>query len=136
MPTATVEIPASTDHVRLARLVAGAAARRCGVAEDVLDEVRLAVSEACARAVLRNQASLNANPTSAVVLELADDRSEFTVTVKDSANAEDDEDSDNLALALINSLAPTSEVKTEPTGSEIKMSWPIDPLWLTTSDET
>lgn len=38
-------------HVRTARLVATAVARRSGVAEALLDEVRLAVGEACSRAV-------------------------------------------------------------------------------------
>ena len=38
-------------HVRTARLVATAVARRSGVPEALLDEVRLAVGEACSRAV-------------------------------------------------------------------------------------
>jgi serine/threonine-protein kinase RsbW len=38
-------------HVRTARLVATAVARRSDVAEALLDEVRLAVGEACSRAV-------------------------------------------------------------------------------------
>ena len=38
-------------HVRTARLVAAAVARRSGVDESLLDEVRLAVGEACSRAV-------------------------------------------------------------------------------------
>src|SRR5260370_4722906 len=37
-------------HVRTARLVATAVARRSGVPESLLDEVRLAVGEACSRA--------------------------------------------------------------------------------------
>ena len=43
--------PPCPAHVRTARLVAVAVARRAGVDEDVLDEVRLAVGEACSRAV-------------------------------------------------------------------------------------
>ena len=46
MGTAALTLPPATEQVRLARLVAGAAARRSGVDEDVLDEVRLAVGEA------------------------------------------------------------------------------------------
>ena len=47
------DAPTAADaaHVRTARLIAAAMARRSGVGEDVLDEVRLAVGEACARAV-------------------------------------------------------------------------------------
>ena len=46
---ATVELlfSALPEHVRTARLVAAAVARRAGVDEAVLDEVRLAVGEAC-----------------------------------------------------------------------------------------
>ena len=37
--------------MRTARLVGVAVARRAGVAEELLDEVRLAIGEACTRAV-------------------------------------------------------------------------------------
>ena len=46
-----VRFTALPAHVRTARLVAAAVARRCGLDEAVLDEVRLAVGEACSRAV-------------------------------------------------------------------------------------
>jgi anti-sigma regulatory factor (Ser/Thr protein kinase) len=49
--TVTLRLPPTPVHVRTARLVAAAMARRSGVAESLLDEVRLAVGEACARAV-------------------------------------------------------------------------------------
>ena len=51
MPTVEVSFTALPAHVRTARLVATAVARRSGVAESLLDEVRLAVGEACSRAV-------------------------------------------------------------------------------------
>lgn len=54
MPVASLRLPATPDQVRTARLVAAAAARRSGVPEEQLDEVRLAVGEATARAVLRH----------------------------------------------------------------------------------
>src|SRR5215469_10756232 len=49
-------------HVRTARLVATAVARRGGVPEALLDEVRLAVGEACSRAVEAHQAACPAEP--------------------------------------------------------------------------
>ena len=49
-------------HVRTARLVATAVARRSGVAEALLDEVRLAVGEACSRAVEVHQEHCPAEP--------------------------------------------------------------------------
>src|SRR5262249_15667061 len=49
-------------HVRTARLVATAVARRSGVDEALLDEVRLAVGEACSRAVEAHQEHCPAEP--------------------------------------------------------------------------
>lgn len=69
-------------HVRTARLVAGAVARRCGVAEEVLDEVRFAVGEACARAVDLHQRFA---PGAPVRLALAEEPGRFEVTVVDAA---------------------------------------------------
>ena len=56
MATVEVSFTALPAHVRTARLVALAVARRVGVSDDLLDEVRLAVGEACSRAVGVNQA--------------------------------------------------------------------------------
>jgi anti-sigma regulatory factor (Ser/Thr protein kinase) len=51
MPTVRLAFSPFAAHVRTARLVGVAVARRAGVADDLLDEVRLAVGEACSRAV-------------------------------------------------------------------------------------
>ena len=51
MATVEVTFPPLPAHVRTARLVATAVARRSGIDESLLDEVRLAVGEACSRAV-------------------------------------------------------------------------------------
>jgi anti-sigma regulatory factor (Ser/Thr protein kinase) len=51
MPTVRLGFSPAPAHVRTARLVAVAVARRAGVPEHLLDEVRLAVGEACSRAV-------------------------------------------------------------------------------------
>ncbi|MGH3738790.1 MAG: ATP-binding protein [Micromonosporaceae bacterium] len=51
MPTVRLGFSPAPAHVRTARLVAVAVARRAGVSERLLDEVRLAVGEACSRAV-------------------------------------------------------------------------------------
>jgi hypothetical protein len=66
-------------HVRTARLVATAVARRSGVAEALLDEVRLAVGEACSRAVEVHQEHCPAEPVR-VALTGADRRFEVVVT--------------------------------------------------------
>jgi anti-sigma regulatory factor (Ser/Thr protein kinase) len=74
-------------HVRTARLVATAVARRSGVPEALLDEVRLAVGEACSRAVEAHRAHCPAEP---VRIELTGTDGRFEVVVIDAA-ARDDE---------------------------------------------
>lgn len=51
MATVRLGFSPAPAHVRTARLVAVAVARRAGVAEGLFDELRLAVGEACSRAV-------------------------------------------------------------------------------------
>ena len=69
-------------HVRTARLVAVAVARRSGVADSLLDEVRLAVGEACSRAVEAHREHCPAEP---VKIELTDTDGRFEVVVTDAA---------------------------------------------------
>jgi serine/threonine-protein kinase RsbW len=73
-------------HVRTARLVATAVARRSGVQEALLDEVRLAVGEACSRAVEAHRAHCPAEP---VRIELTGTRGRFEVVVTDAAARDD-----------------------------------------------
>jgi anti-sigma regulatory factor (Ser/Thr protein kinase) len=72
-------------HVRTARLVAVAVARRSGVADSLLDEVRLAVGEACSRAVEAHRQHCPAQP---VKIALTDSGGRFEVVVTDSAPGE------------------------------------------------
>jgi anti-sigma regulatory factor (Ser/Thr protein kinase) len=65
-------------HVRTARLVATAVARRSGVPDALLDEVRLAVGEACSRAVEAHQAACPAEP---IRVALTDQAGRFEVEV-------------------------------------------------------
>ncbi len=51
MPTVRLSFTPAAAHVRTARLVAVAVARRAGVPADLYDEIRLAIGEACSRAV-------------------------------------------------------------------------------------
>src|SRR3954466_15851210 len=89
MATVEVRFSALPAHVRTARLIASAGARRCGIDSGALDEIRLAVGEACGRAVGLHQEHA---PTDPVVMTLSDDNSRFTVVVTDSGPAEADAD--------------------------------------------
>lgn len=81
MPTVEVSFTALPAHVRTARLVATAVARRSGVDEALLDEVRLAVGEACSRAVEAHRLHCPAEP---VRLALTDVAGRFEVEVTDT----------------------------------------------------
>jgi len=82
MATVEVTFTPLPAHVRTARLVATAVARRSGVDEALLDEVRLAVGEACSRAVEAHQRHCPAEP---VKIEMTDQGERFVVVVSDQA---------------------------------------------------
>jgi serine/threonine-protein kinase RsbW len=126
-------------HVRTARLVAVAVARRSGVAEALLDEVRLAVGEACSRAVEAHRQHCPAEP---VKIELSDSGGRFEVVVTDSAPADDPQPApalaesrpaaangngglqDGFGLAVIAELADDVRISRTPAGISVSMSWP------------
>lgn len=127
-------------HVRTARLVAVAVARRSGVPETLLDEVRLAVGEACSRAVEAHRQHCPAEP---VKVELTDSGGRFEVVVTDSAPAEDKPApggdaptaangqgaglQDGFGLAVIAELADDVKISRTPAGISVSMSWPSSP---------
>jgi anti-sigma regulatory factor (Ser/Thr protein kinase) len=132
-------------HVRTARLIATAVARRAGITESLLDEVRLAVGEACSRAVEAHRQHCPGEP---VRLELSDDDGRFQVVVTDNAPG-DEPAADgapsgpaeerpepgrtaavpealpaNFGLAVIAGLADDVEVSSTDRGLRVRMSWP------------
>ena len=84
MPTVEVSFTPLPAHVRTARLVATAVARRSGVDEAFLDEVRLAVGEACSRAVEAHRRYCPAEP---IRIALTDAAGRFEVEVTDTGAA-------------------------------------------------
>src|ERR1700761_201005 len=97
MATVEVEFTPLPAHVRTARLVATAVARRSGVAEALLDEVRLAVGEACSRAV---EAHRRHCPTEPVKIELTDLGERFEVVVTDAAPPDSGTDPGGVAPVM------------------------------------
>ncbi len=123
-------------HVRTARLVATAVARRSGVDEDLLDEVRLAVGEACSRAVEGHQLYCPAEPVRLALSDL-DDRFEVEVTDTCSGDAGLARPQPGnaarltelglpaaLGIAVIEGLADDVQISTTSAGTSIRMSWP------------
>jgi anti-sigma regulatory factor (Ser/Thr protein kinase) len=71
-------------YVRTVRMVAAAVARRAGVADELLDEVRLAIGEACTRAVAVHRRLELTDPIDVAM----SDGGRFTVRVTDRGPAE------------------------------------------------
>jgi anti-sigma regulatory factor (Ser/Thr protein kinase) len=149
MATVEVTFTPLPAHVRTARLVAAAVARRSGVDESLLGEVRLAVGEACSRAVEAHQRHCPAEP---VTIEMTDQGERFVVVVSDHAPAASgassappgangngagprslmevahEEDGGvipaGFGLAVISGLADDVHVSSTSVGVSVRMSWP------------
>ncbi|MEU6386628.1 ATP-binding protein [Streptomyces bauhiniae] len=139
MATVELRFSALPEHVRTARLVAAAVARRAGVDEAVLDEVRLAVGEACSRAVGLHQ---SVGITAPVRVALIEEEKLFSIEVGDeaphavpaeriaggaAADADVETEEDEMGLAVISGLVDDVEVTTGENGGLIRMSWPATP---------
>ncbi|GAA1111861.1 ATP-binding protein [Nocardiopsis composta] len=74
MALVQLTISALPAHVRTARLMATAVARRAGIAESALDEIRLAVGEACSRAVEAHRAHCPGQPIEIELIDGSDAR--------------------------------------------------------------
>jgi len=146
MATVEVSFTPLPAHVRTARLVATAVARRSGVEEALLDEVRLAVGEACSRAVEAHRRHCPAEP---VRIALTDSAGRFEVSVTDTGDPGAGANGDGstaagagsaasgpvpdpaplgagpaLGLAVIQGLADDVEISETEDGVTIRMSWP------------
>jgi anti-sigma regulatory factor (Ser/Thr protein kinase) len=116
-------------HVRTARLVAAAVARRSGVDESLLDEVRLAVGEACSRAVEEHRLHC---PTEPVRLALTEQGGRFEVEVTDTSmqgagagrGGNGPAVSPGFGIAVIAGLADDVQISETSAGTSIRMSWP------------
>ncbi|MCL7380881.1 ATP-binding protein [Streptomyces sp. 35G-GA-8] len=140
MATVELRFSAQPEHVRTARLVAAAVARRAGVDEAVLDEVRLAVGEACSRAVGLHRSH---GITAPVRVVLNEEEKAFSIEVGDGvttvsgaageardgvapgdSHESDAEGEDEMGLAVISGLVDDVEVTSGDDGGVIRMSWP------------
>lgn len=119
--TVALRFHAAPEHVRTARLVAVAVARRAGMDEVRLDEIRLAVGEVCARAVRR---SLLSGKPGDVVVELDDQGPTLDVVVTDAAGVGESEE-ESVSLPLVRGLADSVTVEPGPGGAGglIRMTW-------------
>ncbi len=144
MPTVEIRFSPLPAHVRTARLMAVAVARRSHVEDSALDEVRLAVGEACSRAVSLHRAYAPGE----LVTVLLEANGEFVVSVCDVVPTGDgDTDGDPLerlddidfaavgdaalpggfSLAVISGLVDDVTISPGPggTGTVVRMTWPV-----------
>lgn len=145
MPTVDVSFSPLPAHVRTARLIAVAVARRAGVPDELLDEVRLAVGEACSRAV---DVHARHNPDTPVQMLMTDEQDRFTVVVVDRgpengaeapqldlraqgaaltetvAEPQPDLLPAGFGLAVISGLVDDVDVSRDVNGTHVRMTWP------------
>lgn len=141
--------PPSPEHVRTARLVVAAAARRVGLADELVDELRLALGEACGRAVLLHARHA---PDVRVEVTVRDDPAGLTVAVRDrgpaagpvatdaaglledafnDAFSDDGVDGEggladpDVALAVVQGLVDDVSIEPDPQGTTVIMRWPL-----------
>jgi anti-sigma regulatory factor (Ser/Thr protein kinase) len=132
-------------HVRTARLVVVAAARRAGLDDSLVDELRLALGEAASRAVGLH---VKHAPQVPVRITVADDPGGLTITVADRGPAagrlagdladellDNDPDPDDdgvealvdpdVALAVLSGLVDEYDVQADDNGTTVTMRWPL-----------
>jgi serine/threonine-protein kinase RsbW len=132
MATVEVTFTALPAHVRTARLVATAVARRSGVSESLMDEVRLAVGEACSRAVETHAVQC---PDEPVRVALSNQAGRFEIEVINAGKApglvNGGQSGDGtllppgFSLAVIAGLAEDVQISETESGTSVKMSWPL-----------
>jgi anti-sigma regulatory factor (Ser/Thr protein kinase) len=150
MPTVRLSFSPAPAHVRTARLDAVAVARRAGVADELLEEIRLAIGEACSRAVALHRSQ----GTDSLIDLVMDNGDRFTVRVVDRATEgppaagettdpaaflvdaptvelpealAEEAVAARMGLALLAGLVDDLEVGTiaDGMGTEVSMSWPV-----------
>jgi hypothetical protein len=136
MPTVRLAFSSVPKYVRTARLVGVAVARRAGVPDDLLDEVRLAIGEACGRAVARHRQH---GITELVRVELSDD-GPYVVRVIDAcgagraaaaghdrlgADGEEEADADRMHETLLAATVHDLQVRRDESGTVVRMAWPV-----------
>ncbi len=139
MPTASLDISPRPELVRIARLMSVSLARRSGLPEQLLDEVRVAVGEAVSRAVLVNAKRAGDEP---VRLTFVEDERGYHVVVHDAGDAGSVPDLDadlpdldeasfdgstlpaGLELALVAGMADQVDVEAHAAGGTlVRLHW-------------
>ncbi|MBA3350172.1 MAG: ATP-binding protein [Actinobacteria bacterium] len=112
MTAVELEIPPRSAYVGVVRLTLASLARTSGLDEDAVEELKMAVSEACANAVLANEEAGSEEP---VTIRYTSEPEALTVLVQDRGDSADPDAQDlfdsqgfssrvAMSLRLLNSL--------------------------------
>lgn len=134
----TLEVPPDASSIRTARLFASAVARHYGCDESAVEDIKLAISEACTNAVrLHSDVDLNTS----VLIRARESEGSLRFEVLDAAaQPEGDHPADDmtpagglfegsLGLSVVRSLFEDFEISSAPGGgTAVRFSVPIGPV--------
>lgn len=130
-PTVEIEIPPRPGYVGVVRLALASLARTAGMDEERVDELKIAVSEACTNALAANE---EAGSGEALQIRWTQAETSVIVEVEDRAGNPDRpnlEDSQGfstrhaMAVALLQSLADEYQTSQGDDGSVTRMSFTL-----------
>lgn len=120
MTEVEIEIPSRSVYVGVVRLALAALARTAGLSEESVDDLKIAVGEACANAVIVNEETAPDVPVRVhwsheedrVVVEVEGAGHPYESTAGDGLNARME-----MSVALLESLVDSCEVTERPGGA-------------------
>ena len=115
MAAVEITIPPRSVYVGVVRLAVASLARQAGFDEDKVDDLRIAVSEACTNAVLAHEEAGSSDP---VLVRLADESDRMVIDVEGTVEPSPGEPEDShgfssrsvLSQALLESLVDETEL--------------------------
>lgn len=127
-PDLEISLPARAENVAVVRHVLGGVGEALGLHVETLADVRLAVSEACANAVIHGYAGA---PAGLLDLELVKRETELEIVVRDQGRGmmpRADSPGLGVGLPLIASLAESLELANRAGGgTEVRMVFTLSP---------
>ena len=122
-----MSLPSKPEYVSIARLAASFVANQMGFDIEIIEDIKLAVGEACNNAILHSGSDETyklefINKTDKLVIEVIDYGKGFSLENYKKPSAEDLQEN-GLGLFIIKSLMDTVEIETsEGSGTKIIMS--------------
>ncbi len=127
-PGITVSIARDPALVRTVRLVAAAVARRTGQDEEFVEEIRLAVGEACALMVAADRGEAGAESGPVTVTMSIGERLAVDVISDGNVSVVDEPHSDIDGVepwALLRGLIEDFSIQQDGSTTRLSMSWPL-----------